>query len=282
MVARIAAAQAFVGTDLGAQFGVSLRPFGAHRGPGGPQLRLQFRLGRHRIAARQRDFMPRQRRTDHARECRGRGLLFFAGRTAQRGQRVLRMQGLRQHCGIGRVPGHDLAAPEIGHHLFEHRARIGHEFERERQSARKRAVGQRALAEAVDGVDRGLIETVQGGHQQAARVGALVVVGEALRFIQSIAKGFVALAGVDPAQHVRQPRAQAFAQFGGRGLGESDDQNLLGQQPAFEHQAQIQPGDGPGLARTGTGFDELCAVKRRGQGERHASPPSSSTPSAWR
>ena len=55
----------------------------------------------------------------------------------------------------------DAAAPEIVDGLHRHLAVVGDELEREGQAGGKRRVGERALAEAVDGEDRGFVEVLQ-------------------------------------------------------------------------------------------------------------------------
>ncbi len=64
-------------------------------------------------------------------------------------------------------------------------------------------------------------------------------------------------------QRLRNPFAQAAAQFAGRRIGEGDHGDLAHAETALEQQAQVQQGNVVGLAGAGTGFDQVLAGQRQ-------------------
>jgi hypothetical protein len=130
-------------------------------------------------------------------------------------------------------------------------------------------LAQHPLAPAVDGVDGGLVHPLGCQLQLAGGAGAIVgarIFGD--QFGQEIVgKALAAEHGGSFAQAC----ANALAQFGGGGLGEGDHQDLRRQQGRGgiampEHQAQIQRGDRPCLARARAGLDQAYAVQWQVQG----------------
>ena len=184
----------------------------------------------------------------------------------QRGQarrRVLALDQVARERGREQIAG-DTAAPEVLHHAEPHLAVVAERCQRHRHAGAEGRFGQRTLAEAVDGEDRGLVEGLQR-HVQAqhhVRIGQAV---PAAQVVQQLADERVGARGRRAAQ-VRQrlgdAAADAFAQLGRGGVGEGHDQDVLHLQAPLEQQPQVQAAQVPGLAGAGRGFDQARARER--------------------
>ena len=180
--------------------------------------------------------------------------------TEQAGQ-VLAGQG--QHLLLP-VVVHDLT-PALGGAVLQRHSRP--------EARLERLTLQGAAAEAVDGGDVGTIELLQGQQQPAAqqrRGGwALGRQPPGQGFIQIGGQRRIAGAGggFQQGQGLLQAAGDAVAQFGGRGVGEGNHQQLFDRQRPrpLAHQPQHQMGQGEGLARAGAGFQQPDA-----RAERHA------------
>ena len=114
----------------------------------------------------------------------------------------------------------------------------------------------------MDRGDVGPIEVLQGLQQAGAQgplglgvgVLGLVPLGQGVVGIgQAVARGFEGF------EALLQAPGDAVAQFPGGRFGEGHHQQLLEPLLAFGHQAQHQMGQGKGLARAGTGLQQLQA-----------------------
>ena len=177
------------------------------------------------------------------------------------------------------VLGGDVAAPEVVHGLVQQRRVVGQRRQRQRQPGGEGQLGQRALAEAVDGEDRGLVEALQR-QPQALRQRGVVQAVRLVQVAQQRGHEGVAVVGVAALQHFQRlhhPGTDALAQFGGGGVGEGEHQDPRQLQAALQQQPQHQAADVPGLARAGRRLDQPDAVERGGEevqgGEGHGALP---------
>ena len=222
----------------------------------------------------------------------GKGLLLLAqGGLQQAVQRLLRRRaGLveqrlqRRPQAIRAAPGlhHPLQglavqrvavqAPVVAHHLGEQLAVVGLQLLGEQAAAVEGMLAQHALAPTVNGRDGRLVHPLGGAVQ------ALRAVGPGLAWIIGAQQAQQRVAGLLVAEGLRrlhQAVADTFAQLAGGGVGEGHHEDFRGQQRPGErlraampeHQAQVQGGDGVGLAGAGAGFDEPAAIQRKIQGE---------------
>ncbi|MNQ50228.1 hypothetical protein D3C85_641590 [compost metagenome] len=136
-------------------------------------------------------------------------------------------------------------------------------------------LAQHALAPTVDGRHRRLVHPLGGDIQAVCASGPLL--GQVLitQLGNQAVGGRCFIAEISCG--LGEPRANAFAQLFGRGVGEGHDEDLRRQQltpettvlPAVaKHQTQVQRGNGERLAGPGTGFDQLAATERECQGQR--------------
>ena len=129
-------------------------------------------------------------------------------------------------------------------------------------------LAQRALAEAVDGGDHGLVLLQRRGRKPRSHARIADRVARAPQDLRSGVR--FALQGLEVV-HVEQgfsqaqAAAQAFAQLLGRSDGEGDRAQVGERDAALEQQAQQQRHQGEGLAGAGAGFDQVHAGE--GQGE---------------
>ena len=222
----------------------------------------------------------------------GHGLAFPAQAVGRAGQqrldRVLQRVGflpfLCQQFGGIAVQREDEVAPVVAHGVGQQFAFVGQAAFGRRLAAVERVLQQHALAPAMDGEHGGLVHPLRGEFEAARGGGARVLVGIVGDQREQEVVG-LALAA-ERGGGLGQARADAFAQFRGGGPGERHHQDLRGQQgraaAVAQHQAQVQRGDGPGLAGAGAGLDELDAGQRQAQGiqrcgRAHAAPPSPRT-----
>ncbi|MNQ58640.1 hypothetical protein D3C85_728520 [compost metagenome] len=164
---------------------------------------------------------------------------------ALRGELVVHQKGRPLRLGSGQ-----LVAPEVGEQGVEDFAVVVGQFVVEVAAGLECRILQCALAEAVDGEDRRLVETVHR-QQQTAMTGRIPV----LR-VQPIEQLVRAWAIVVDRQQLGQAQANAFAQLGGGRGGEGHHQNLADVEPLLQQQPGVQGGEGPGLAGAGTGLDQ--------------------------
>jgi len=129
---------------------------------------------------------------------------------------------------------------------------------------------QHALAPAMNGMDRRFIHPLPGILQASSCTGTRFCVR--IGGDQVGEKVVVRCSGRAERQcGVGQSRTDAFAQFRGCRLGEGQDQDLRRQQrfacgrAVAKYKAQIERGDGPGLAGAGTGLDQADAMQWHGQ-----------------
>ncbi|MCY1499335.1 hypothetical protein D9M68_333500 [compost metagenome] len=177
---------------------------------------------------------------------------------------------LGQVARPGRVGVGQLVAPGIGEQGVEQLAVVLGQFAVEVAAGLERGVLQGALAEAVDGEDRRLVEAVHGEQQAPPRVFAGMP-GVQFGEERIGARRIAARRAVVDRQQRGQPRADAFAQLGGGGGGVGDHEDLPDRELAFEQQARVQRSERPGLAGAGAGLDQAAAVEWRGlQVEAHA------------
>lgn len=181
----------------------------------------------------------------------------------ERGRPRAALDEPRRERRMGRGLRLDARAPEIRCE-FEAQARvIGLHLERERHPRCKRRLLQRTLAKRVDRVDRGLIER----RERAAHT----LGGQLERHVVGIGKNSfekardkrvaVAIAPLDGALELGEPRADPLVQLRRRRLRERHDEDLIRVQIALEHQAHIERTDVPGLARAGGRLDLIHAVE---------------------
>ena len=170
------------------------------------------------------------------------------------------MRGQCRRQGIAR----HLAAPEVVHHLHAQGRVVGEQVKRHRHARGERGVGQGALAEAVDGEDRCLIEGVQRLVEPQRHVGVSQAVLGAQGLQQRVNKGLGQRrpGAAQARQRLGQARTHTLAQFRRGRIGEGHDQYLLHIEPVLQQQAQIQAAEGPGLAGAGGGLDQAGAGQR--------------------
>ena len=193
-----------------------------------------------------------------------------SGLAKRRPSRVDRLAGVslrsirwRASAGREQIAG-DTAAPEVLHHAEPHLAVVAERCQRHRHAGAEGRFGQRTLAEAVNGEDRGLVESLQR-HVQAqhhVRIGQAV---PAAQVVQQLADERVGARGRRAAQvrqRLRDAAADAFAQLGRGGIGEGHHQDVLHLQAPLEQQPQVQAAQVPGLAGAGRGFDQARARER--------------------
>ena len=133
--------------------------------------------------------------------------------------------------------------------------------------AAERRVGERALAEAVDGEDRGLVEELQRLVQHEHEL----VAGDARpppdRLHETRNERVAWRGGLVAVEQVGEgfddARTNALTQLGRGRIGERDDEDLLHLEPAFEQQPQVQPADVPRLAGSGGCLDQVDAAEAR-------------------
>ena len=171
--------------------------------------------------------------------------------------------GGQHRVGVG--AGH-MAAPEVVHRLGQQGAVVGQQVLHQRHLRGQRGVGQRALAEAVDGEDGRFVEAQQRGAQaggQVGRVGALGLQAGQQPGHEGVGAG--GGGGLQPGQGVDQALAQPFTQLGGGSIGEGDHQDLLHREPPLQQQAQHQAADRPRLAGAGRCLDQPHAAQRHAE-----------------
>ena len=123
----------------------------------------------------------------------------------------------------------------------------------------------------MDGGDGGFVHPLRG-HFEAVGAGQPGIRGIVVTQLgqQRIGLGQIA---AEEACGLGQAGSDPLAQLLGGRIGEGHHEDLRRQQfpteallaTMAEHQAQVQRGDGEGLAGTGTGLDQLAAVQREGQ-----------------
>ncbi len=160
----------------------------------------------------------------------------------------------------------DPPAPEIARHLAMQLGIALQELRREGDAGGERRVGERALAEAVDGEDRGLVEGLARELETRLHVG-LRQPGTFERRQQPGREGIGAFrsARLQAVQGLHDPGADPLAELGGGGVGEGDHQDLAGLEALLHQQAEVEPADVPGLARAGGRLDQVDPGERAGE-----------------
>ncbi len=170
----------------------------------------------------------------------------------------------------------DLLPPEVAHGLRGEFAFVGHQIFVEGMTAVEGVFAQHALAPGVDGEHGRVIHRLRR-HRQAPG-GGLPRTSRRIAVQQARQKFIIRLGcegALEALRRLHQTRPNAFGQFACGGAGEGHHQNLLrtqraGKRASFvavaQHQAQVECGDGPGLAGARAGFDEAAALQGQGQG----------------
>ncbi len=179
---------------------------------------------------------------------------------------------------LQRLAGERVAvlAPVVLRGLGQQHALVGGELLVEGVAAVEGVLAQHALAPGVDGEHRRVVHGL-GRHRQApggvAARGRVGVGGE-----QRVEQGIglaPCLLVAEPGRGLAQALADALGELARGGAGEGHHQDLGRQQRAHEdgvgvavaeHQAQVERGDGPGLAGAGAGLDEAAAAQREAYG----------------
>ena len=192
----------------------------------------------------------------------------FAEQHPRTGQQVIRLLPLLHHPAQRRpLQAVTLLAPVIPRHVGQQLAVVGLQLLGEQAAAVEGMLAQHALAPAVNGRDRCLIHPL-GGDIQASGARGMIFLGiigqqglqDGVRIIQLPTEGLGRL---------HQPRPNAITQLAGGSVGKGDHKNFRRQQLAVEagpiiamaqDQAQIQRGNGEGLAGPGTGLDQAAAA----------------------
>ncbi|MNP05216.1 hypothetical protein D3C76_971620 [compost metagenome] len=126
----------------------------------------------------------------------------------------------------------------------------------------------------MDGRNSRFIHPLRGNVQAVGAAGPLL--GQVLltQFGNQAVRGWRFIA--EKPRGFSQPGANAFAQLFGGGIGKGHHEDLRRQQFTAEttrlstvakDQAQVQRGNGEGLAGPGTGLDQLTATQRERQGQ---------------
>ena len=177
------------------------------------------------------------------------------------------------------VPGRawqrvELGAPVVACGLGQQRGLVGGEFFIKQAAGIKRMLAQHALAPGVDGVHRRVVHAL-GRHRQPpgrclARWSGGMVGQQAGQ--QAVVRGGLGLAPKNTGGF-KQAGADAVGQLAGGGPGKGHHQDLGRLQRTLkrrsiavaQHQAQVERGNRPGLARAGAGLDQTAAPERKAQ-----------------
>ncbi len=173
---------------------------------------------------------------------------------------------LRAFLRLHQIPGQErvdrlrLPSPEIASGLLDERL-VGGDLGIERTRTLEGMITQHALAEAVDGVDRRLVERFDRERNTAPQRSAIDRARDEFgdERVTTVAVVFER----DP-QRV-QAAANPLLQLGSGGDREGDDQDRVGLQRAFDEQPQVQTGDGPGLAGARARLDHGGCIERQVQ-----------------
>ena len=199
----------------------------------------------------------------------------------QRGEHCRRILAGHQVGGERRVEvvGRDAPAPEVVRGLADPVGVVLHQLHLERHLRGEGRVGERALAEAVDGEDGRLVE--RGLREREARdhvVRAQAMVSRAPRTRRSTKSS--PPAGVSPACSARSHASVSTMRWRMRSrssavaaLVKVSTRICCTSRRCFQQQPQVQPADVPGLAGAGRGLDLADAVQRtREHVQRRAAP----------
>ncbi|MNH15447.1 hypothetical protein D3C79_750610 [compost metagenome] len=173
----------------------------------------------------------------------------------------------------------ELGAPVVAHRLQPELAVVGQKFGFKEGARLEGVLFQHPLAEAVDGEDSRLVHLPLGSQQAAGS--QLVILHLDQQLGQQVILALTA--------HKGEPRlvdatADPPPQLGGGGLGKGHHQDLGHRQRPFvgaglthigalfdhwavaQQQAQVEAGDGVGLAGTGGSFDQSFTMEGKTQG----------------
>ena len=178
-----------------------------------------------------------------------------------------------QRIAVQRI---DLGAPGIACRLGQQAALVGAQLFIEQAATVEGMLAQHALAPGVDGVNRRFVHGLGRRGQAPGGLGTLGTcrVGDQQALQQAVLRRRL-LHTPEAAGRLQKPRADAVAQLAGGGAGEGHHQDLRRPQraakaavgPAMaQHQAQVERGNGPGLAGAGAGLDQPAAPQRQAQG----------------
>ena len=182
-------------------------------------------------------------------------------------------------AGEGFIHRIELGAPVVAHRLQPELAVVGKKFGFKEGARLEGVLFQHPLAEAVDGEDRRLVHLPLGGQQAAGR--QLVIHHLCQQLGQ---QGIIAMTAHKGEPRLVNATADPPAQLGGGRFGKGHHQNfghrerpfmgarltrigpLLNERAVAQQQAQVETGDGVGLAGTGGGFDQSFTMEGKTQG----------------
>ena len=148
--------------------------------------------------------------------------------------------------------GVKLGTPEVIGDFLEEGLGIGEEFGIEGLGGFEGAFLEETLAEAVDGGDGGVVELAEGGFEAGAISGSVGEVRVAKFFEERV---FCGGGGSEEREGEVEAGADAVAEFGGGGDGESGNEDGVNGEIYFDDEAEEEGGEGVSFARAGAGFD---------------------------
>ncbi len=182
-------------------------------------------------------------------------------------------------AGEGFIHRIELGAPVVAHRLQPKLAVIGKKFGFKEGARLEGVLLEHPLAEAVDGKDRRLVHLPLGGQQAACR--QLVI----RHLCQQLGQqGIIAMAAHKGEPSLVNAAADPPTQLGGGCFGKGHHQNfghrewplvgarltgigaLFDERAVAQQQAQVETGDGVGLAGTGGGLDQSFTMEGKTQG----------------
>ena len=137
--------------------------------------------------------------------------------------------------------GVELGTPEVIGDFLEEGLGIGEEFGIEGLGGFEGAFLEEALAEAVDGGDGGVVELAEGGFEAGAISGSVGEVRVAKFFEERV---FCGGGGSEEREGEVEAGADAVAEFGGGGDGESGNEDGVDGEIFFDDEAEEEGGEG--------------------------------------
>ncbi len=182
-------------------------------------------------------------------------------------------------AGEGFIHRIELGAPVVAYSLQPELAVVGKKFGFKEGTRLEGVLLEHPLAEAVDGKDRRLVHLPLGGQQAAGRQFVI------FHLLQQLGQqGIIAMAAHKGEARLVNATADPSAQLGGGRFGKGHHQNfghrerpfmgarltgigtLFDERTMAQQQAQVETGDGIGLAGTGRGFDQSFTMEGKTQG----------------
>ena len=193
----------------------------------------------------------------------GAHVLFQCGHIAPNAQHL---------CHQGCAHGVELLTPVVLHRFKAQPGFVAHQVFFKQAAAVERVSAQHALAPGVDGVHGRVVHRLRRQRQAMRGLLAQLAFGVfVLQLFQEVVVGFC-----NVPEHLRglsQPSADAVRQLACGGAGEGHDQHVLRQHGAHrcgallavaQHQAHIERGNRPGLARASARLDQVAATQGEG------------------